>query len=184
MEPNWLEELRDAIHQNAVDHGWWPEEFAEESRDLDEVLALMVSEVSELLEAYRHGTLDAECGKTGLALTNLEEELADVAIRLLDLCGHRGISPLYYDFALVRPYGRSFGGQCFSLIKIITQADLVEKSDYENDFWAGRVLMQLMAMYRAWHSFEPTHPQQFWNAVRAKHAYNQGRPHRHGGLKA
>ena len=182
MNENWLEELRDAIHQNAVNHGWWDEAFPGEERDLDEVLALMVSEVSELLEAYRHGTLDMDCGKAGVTLTNLEEELADVAIRLLDLCGYQRVLPMYFELA--KPYGQTFGGQCFALTKIITQAEPVGTSGYEVAFWAGRVLCQVMAMYRAWHEFDTSHPEGFWSKVRAKHAYNQTRSHRHGGLKA
>ena len=43
-------------------------------------LALIHSEVSEALEADRKG--DQE---------NFEEELADIAIRIFDLCGSRGI---------------------------------------------------------------------------------------------
>ena len=182
MEKDWLEELRDAIHQNAIEHGWWPEEFAEDSRDLDEVLALMVSEVSELLEAYRHCTLEMECGKAGLTLTNLEEELADVAIRLLDLCGYQNVMPMY--FQMNKPFGRSFGGQCFALTKIITQADPIGSNGHEMAFWAGRVLCQVMAMYAQWHENDSVHPDGFWEKVRAKHDYNRSRPHRHGGLQA
>lgn len=181
MQNEWLNELRDAIHQNAVDHGWWDEEFPGEERDLDEVLALMVSEVSELLEAYRHGALHKDCCKAGVALTNLEEELADVAIRLLDLCGYQHVTPMYFE--LNKPYGHSFGGQCMALTKIIAQAELVGTSGYEKSFWAGRVLCQVMAMYKAWHSHDPLHPAGFWANVMAKHAYNQTRSHRHGGLK-
>lgn len=40
----------DAIHQNAVNHGWW-----EEERDVDEVKALIHSEWSEALEEARAG---------------------------------------------------------------------------------------------------------------------------------
>lgn len=56
------------IHQNAVDHGWWPDE-----RPVPEVLALIHSEVSEALEAYRKNDR-----------SNFAEELADIVIRVFD----------------------------------------------------------------------------------------------------
>jgi len=63
------------IHQNAIDHGWW-----EEPREAPELLCLLHSEVSEALEAYRMSDSDG-----------FKEELADVAIRLFDMCCYYGI---------------------------------------------------------------------------------------------
>jgi NTP pyrophosphatase (non-canonical NTP hydrolase) len=57
------------IHENAREHGFWDEE-----RNFGEALALIHSEVSEALEAYREGD-DIAMG----------EELADIVIRTLDL---------------------------------------------------------------------------------------------------
>jgi NTP pyrophosphatase (non-canonical NTP hydrolase) len=64
------------IHQNAVKHGWW-----ESERQVPELLCLIHSEVSEALEAYRDGNDE-----------NFREELADVAIRLLDTAEGLGIN--------------------------------------------------------------------------------------------
>jgi len=61
--------LQKDIHKNAKEHGWW-----EAIRPIPELLCLLHSEVSEALEAYRN---DDE--------SNFEEELADVAIRLMDM---------------------------------------------------------------------------------------------------
>jgi NTP pyrophosphatase (non-canonical NTP hydrolase) len=47
-----LRTLRDEIHRNAVDHGWW--EGGVEKRNFREILLLIVGEVSELHEAFRH----------------------------------------------------------------------------------------------------------------------------------
>ncbi len=58
------------IHRNAVEHGW----YDGEKRKVPELLCLVHSEVSEALEAYRNGDQD-----------NFREELADVAIRLMDM---------------------------------------------------------------------------------------------------
>ncbi|MGE6756289.1 MazG nucleotide pyrophosphohydrolase domain-containing protein [Rossellomorea sp. NPDC071047] len=59
----------------ATSKGWH-----DEPREMGTVLALIHSEVSEALEADRKG--DEE---------NFVEELADVCIRVFDLCGSKGI---------------------------------------------------------------------------------------------
>lgn len=60
-------------HQTAVEKGFWQEE-----RNFGEMLMLIVSELGEALEAHRKGNW---FGKDGVT-----EELADVFIRLGDLC--------------------------------------------------------------------------------------------------
>jgi NTP pyrophosphatase (non-canonical NTP hydrolase) len=83
-------------HRNARDHGFW---FAKtpEGRAC-ECIALMHSELSEALEAYRAGRMQAttreateeETKRTGAAHVVEEgalEELADCLIRICDFCG-------------------------------------------------------------------------------------------------
>jgi len=69
---DWQEE----VHRNAVEHGW----YQGNTRGVPELLCLIHSEVSEALEAYRNRDVP------GFA-----EELADVAIRLLDMCEYMAI---------------------------------------------------------------------------------------------
>lgn len=119
-QPTTLNEWRDAIHQNAVEHGWW-----EEERSFGDIVALCHSELSEALEEYRNdrkylyynctenpGNInpceygedeETECRNSIFAdiysncdcKNNKPEgiavELIDCMIRILDWCGKEGI---------------------------------------------------------------------------------------------
>lgn len=71
-----LRELCEKAHANAVAHG-----FYEQPREFGTLIALIHSECSEALEAFRK-----DKGMAAIA-----EELADVVIRVGDLCGYLGI---------------------------------------------------------------------------------------------
>ena len=76
--------IQSEVHNNAVIKGWW-----DEGQDNDgEKICLMHSELSEALEALRHG--DPQSEKIPL-YTNLAEELADTVIRIMDYCERRGL---------------------------------------------------------------------------------------------
>lgn len=67
-------------HKNAVEHGWW-----EEERSVGEIIALMHSELSEALE-YARKNPNAPSDHIP-DFTGIEEELADVIIRIFDYAG-------------------------------------------------------------------------------------------------
>jgi len=69
-------EVQRRIHDNAVAHGWW-----ETERNEAEVIALCHSELSEALEAMRHGNPASDKIPE---FSGVEEELADVIIRIMD----------------------------------------------------------------------------------------------------
>ena len=71
-----IKEMAEAVHQTAVEHGWW-----EERRKIPELLCLVHSEVSEALEAYR---MSDE--------VKFAEELADIVIRVFDIAEAQGIN--------------------------------------------------------------------------------------------
>ena len=89
-QPMAIPSIQYHVHKVAKEHGWWDEE-----RELPELCALLHSEVSELLEADRKGVLNAPSDKgipyEGGQMTNLQEELADIMIRTLDMCERFGV---------------------------------------------------------------------------------------------
>lgn len=111
-----LNELSKRIHQNAKDKGFW-----DEPREIGTLLMLCVSELSEALEADRIGNYAKierfeNLVRTSRIINNdptyignitaeqtwtvkfescikdsFEDEIADTIIRILDLCGAKGI---------------------------------------------------------------------------------------------
>lgn len=74
--------LKEAIHDNAIQHGF---ATLTERRSLDEFVCLIASEVSEALECYREegALIHSVLNKNGKP-EGFPSELADVVIRLLD----------------------------------------------------------------------------------------------------
>lgn len=95
MKPASLTDLAIEAHQTAVQKGWW-----DSDRPFGELIALCHSELSEALEEYREGKNpayiyfeqpdpdkpDAMPKPCGIPI-----ELADVLIRIFDLCGRYDI---------------------------------------------------------------------------------------------
>lgn len=96
-----INDLAKQIHQNARDKG-----FFDEEKNIGEMLCLIHSEVSEALEADRknkylkssieavNGYVSDEDFRRSFATHvkgTFEEEMADIIIRVLDMCAFKGI---------------------------------------------------------------------------------------------
>jgi hypothetical protein len=187
VEHAYISGLQKRIHAYALEHGWW--EMGVDNREIEELVVLIVGEVSELHEAYRRGKLDAGCDKIGPdgkpILTCFEDECADIVIRLLDMMAAHGevVRPETHRL----PEYLSFSRQCFALVDRIM--DIAKFWDYADNkkatlhsnstrgSFCSVVLsfVNLMCVVRG---------VDLWRSVEIKHEYNMSRPYRHGGLKA
>ena len=170
-------ELSAKAHENAVSHGFWEKRLSKEH-----CLMLILTEVSELVEAdrnNRHADIAAyqnelrnggfdRCFKAHVKDT-VEDELADIAIRLFDFAGAMGI-----DFTKMHPCGYyrafdkfDFAENAFALCKGLSRDVIgIEK----------RILFGLDYV-KAW-SKELGVPLE--SHVRLKMMYNASRETRHG----
>jgi NTP pyrophosphatase (non-canonical NTP hydrolase) len=95
-----LNKLRDEIHENAKNKGFW-----DNQRETGTLLMLCVSELAEAMEADRNGLyadleliekdkeefIDFKWSFENSIKDTFEDELADAISRILDLCGAHGI---------------------------------------------------------------------------------------------
>jgi NTP pyrophosphatase (non-canonical NTP hydrolase) len=83
-------DLQEAVHKTAVDKGWY-----DEPRSFGDLIALVHSELSEALEAFRETgtvgwTVRSAVGGPGKP-EGAAIELADAIIRILDMAEHYGV---------------------------------------------------------------------------------------------
>lgn len=92
-----LNEIADAVYQQAWSSGWHSDVDTEDAF-VERACNNLHDEVSELHEAWRNGTLRDACDKASkmlevgiIPLTCIEEEYADILIRVLDNCRKLGV---------------------------------------------------------------------------------------------
>ena len=123
-----MNDLRDAIHTNAKNKGFWDKE-----RNIAESLMLVVTELAEAVEVHRAGKTKTDLTpeiKESLQSMNdeeyaehfvllikdtFEDEMADSIIRILDLCGGLNIdidfhiqSKMKYNATRERLHGKKY----------------------------------------------------------------------------
>lgn len=92
-EINWeiLNEIRDEAFSTVKGVGFHEED---EKFNLGDYLMNIHGEISELWESYRKNQLNEPCDKANkmsYPLSCLEEEVADIVLRVGDLCGKLGV---------------------------------------------------------------------------------------------
>ena len=91
------------VHNLACEKGWWVLRTADGpsagTRSFLECMGLVISELGEAVEAFRKPS----CSRVILGHSHAAEELADVIIRLADLCEHFGIDPWEFAHHRIRP---------------------------------------------------------------------------------
>lgn len=183
-----VQELIKRAYSIAATHG-----FHEVDRSNAHFLMLVVSEIGEMVEADRksrrvklHGDdLDNTLRFNDFAPTfehfvkdTLEDELADVVIRICDFLGTRHIEPLILEETSTsddwaKLWGKdSINEQCYGLTKIITRID--EDTSVDD-------ISRLLGASLAWcFDFADFHKFDLLWHVEQKMRYNETRSIRHG----
>ena len=182
-----LADLQREAHGIAKSKGWWDEE-----RTFGELIALVHSELSEALEAYR------EYGNTTHAWMELVDEdsddripvgvgheLADVVIRVADMAEHYNVTlELDWPVQVFHPLPDSHFGENINVLHdALSDASSAYRADkmepYVEDYpaWIGCIggFASMVYDLAAHYSIDLD------AAIEAKMEYNRTRPYRHGG---
>lgn len=186
-----VNEWIDAIHENAVNHGWW-----ETDRSLSETLMLICSEWSEALEEARKGKpchyyqkkpscdecmIDDESDPVcvfhacpeQLKPEGIAVELIDGIIRILDLFGHENVRAgeniSIDEMAEIVP-DMSLCGIIHAVTQLTASCEAVTASSIEN-------LLRCISIVGGWCNREGLSMELL---IAEKHSYNITRPYKHG----
>lgn len=189
-----LNELRDRAYKTAYEHGFHDKELSNEH-----CLCLVISELMEAVEADRKGRLGKKCKSRFEIDYNrypalveekkrfkysfeknvkdyLPDELADAAIRLLDLAGYRGIAIDKFTEEMIYESTESCNNESFTE-SIYAIATIPVRFKYEYDYSFDKQLNSMllgiiglsnyMGINLLWH-------------VEQKMRYNELRENKHG----
>ena len=193
-----LKALQKEAHAIAKGHGWWDEE-----RTFGDLIALVHSELSEALEAYReHGLepfglypyIDTPYDEPPPKPEGVPFELADVVIRVADMAERYGMdltaavheAEERYDFDSSFPAHFGFGSWISMVHMHLSRAfEVYANGDYID--WPsstskdGEQRLQIGAAVRWVQAMAAHYGIDLDAAIEAKMEYNRSRSYRHGG---
>ena len=185
--------LMDEAHTLAVRKGWWDRE-----RSFYECMGLVISELGEAVEAFR----TPGCSAKILAYSHAAEELADVVIRMADMCKHFDINipgahrmdviEYLFDACTMRNPDDNFV-RCIDVLMELGES-AGKYNPVERVAFIAQALGDAVATYpylvdveealagALMQICELAHDEgvDLGEAILAKHAYNASRPFRHG----
>ena len=182
-----IKELVKDAHENAKDKGWH-----DEDRTFGELIALCHAELSEALEEFRKGKrltegyykcegdyskCNAKCSECKTAKPEgIPIELADVIIRIADMCGKYGIDAEEIDLEKVE------------LGEIPTFGDFIAAMHYSlsHSYFVGESMIRtgcvgLLTTITLIECYCKDNGIDLDEAIKIKMEYNKSRSHKHGG---
>lgn len=179
METNW-NKLAQEIHQANVAKGFWDQELTN-----SHCIMLVITEVSECVEAWRKGKRadvdkyisaigDSRCGESEYQISfksyikdTVEDEMADIVIRLLDLAGARQVlieeRTCYHQMEKI-----SFIENAYMCCAGLSRINILE---------LNYIISQMIAYVYKWAKTENIDLD--WH-IEQKLRYNVTRPYKHG----
>lgn len=175
-----IKELIRTAHSAAKEKGFWDQE-----RDMAALLMLIVSECGEALEADRSqkradipryeltAMAFPEASFRDCIKDTFEDELADIVIRIADLCGGLNIEPMSLQIPLPKDVniGAALFGITGALVKSI--GDKAETLDSPDPLWIGSAMGMVF-------SLAESQDIDLWRHIELKLAYNKTRAQMHG----
>lgn len=171
-EINW-NELKDKAHSNAVKHGFW------EGRPSDKhFLCLVISELMEAVNAHRRNKFAIVPANRKETIFDdrtfhhenkyfREDELADAAIRLLDLAGANNLNLNRFCLQHVVTPKKSFTENIYAIVKDLVNYKYSQEEQINYALHQIRRLSEILKINLLWH-------------IEQKMYYNEGREDKHG----
>ena len=179
-------DLKDKAHENAVKHGFWDNKPSDEH-----FLCMVISELMEAVEADRKGKRAYSkevynrhiqenhekygddcagndlCTFEALIKDTVEDELADAAIRLLDLAGANNLNLNRFCLQHVVTAKKRFTENIYAIVKDLTNYKYSQEEQINYALHQVRRLSEILKIDLLWH-------------IEQKMLYNESREKMHG----